>query len=504
MVSVMKFFPGVIFPLCLFAQNPQPGQPALPVYGGSGSPVGVSCSANSVVQYQGTVYTCSGGTYIATGGSATQPNSIILSANQTLTSSACGNNNIANNGSVTTITLATPIPTTTCTFKIINDQNVSMTVPTNGVTAYDYLYPLGSTTNRTIAAGSSLLVGTDGNGNYTLSYYDLQGPAGPSGPTGSQGPAGSGSTASINNAASTGTTINTLTKLTGAPSTAVIAATTDTGHVIGVTTSGAGTSGSATITLVGQTSCVFDGATTAGDYVQISASTAGNCHDVGSTYPTSGQIIGVVESTNASGGTYTLNLFPSEIQGSSGGGGTGALVQLGKVVVGGSSSGICSVSGGTLTCSSIPGTYTSLMITASGQVSDAAAVESIYIEFNSDTGTNYQREVLVGTGTAAVTSSATVASTPSSFAVIGFPGSSATSGYTGSGSLLIPGYAGTTFFKSVLMSNMYFTSSLVSSFNVFPGAVQWLSTSAVTNIKLIDGGGGNFANGSVFALYGVQ
>ena len=129
-------------------------------------------------------------------------------------------------------------------------------------------------------------------------------------------------TFTISNAASTGTTLNTLTKLTGAPSTAVISAITDTGGAVGITTAGAGTAGTATITTAGKISCVFDAATTAGDYVQISSTTAGNCHDTGAgTYPTSGQVLGRVLSTNGSGGTYTLDLFPSEIAASSGGGG---------------------------------------------------------------------------------------------------------------------------------------------------------------------------------------
>lgn len=126
----------------------------------------------------------------------------------------------------------------------------------------------------------------------------------------------------ISNATSTGTTVNTLTTLTGAPSTAVIVTAGATGGVVGITTAGAGTSGTATITTAGKIPCVFDGATTANDYVQISSGTNGDCHDTGAaTYPTSGQVLGRVLSTNGSGGTYTLDLFPSEIQTSSGGGG---------------------------------------------------------------------------------------------------------------------------------------------------------------------------------------
>jgi len=110
------------------------------------------------------------------------------------------------------------------------------------------------------------------------------------------------------NEAVTGTTVNKLAKLTGAPSTAIIAGTSDTDGVIGIVTGGAGTTGSATIARAGQASCVFDGATTAGDYAQISATTAGDCHDAGSTRPTSGQILGRVLSTNGAGGTYSMTV----------------------------------------------------------------------------------------------------------------------------------------------------------------------------------------------------
>lgn len=123
------------------------------------------------------------------------------------------------------------------------------------------------------------------------------------------------------NAASTGTTLNTLTKLTGAPSTVVITATTDTSGVVGVTVGNAGTSGVALVQTSGLVNLAFDGATTAGDYVQISTTTAGDGHDTGSaTCPTSGQVVGRVLSTNGSAGTYQINLGAN---GCGSGGGSG-------------------------------------------------------------------------------------------------------------------------------------------------------------------------------------
>jgi hypothetical protein len=112
------------------------------------------------------------------------------------------------------------------------------------------------------------------------------------------------------NAASTGTTINTIAKLTGT-GTAVIGATTDVANGIfglGIVVAGAGTTGNATIAEFGQASCVFDNATTANDYVTESTTTGGDCHDAGSTLP-AGQVVGAVLSTNGSAGTYPIYIF---------------------------------------------------------------------------------------------------------------------------------------------------------------------------------------------------
>ncbi|MDE2471634.1 MAG: hypothetical protein KGL35_23640, partial [Bradyrhizobium sp.] len=106
----------------------------------------------------------------------------------------------------------------------------------------------------------------------------------------------------IANAGTTGTTLDKLAKLTGAPATAVITAATDTSGAIGIVVGGAGTTGNALIVTQGQASCIFDGPTTAGDYVQISSTIGGDCHDIGTSYPSSGQAIGRVLSTNGGAG----------------------------------------------------------------------------------------------------------------------------------------------------------------------------------------------------------
>ena len=126
-------------------------------------------------------------------------------------------------------------------------------------------------------------------------------------------PAGTGTTMLVANETITGTTVNRLAKLTGAPSTAIITATSDTENAVGIVASGAGTTGNATITILGQASCEFDGATTAGDYFTISATTAGKCHDAGAAFPTSGATYGRVLSTNGAGGTFIVELMTPDI-----------------------------------------------------------------------------------------------------------------------------------------------------------------------------------------------
>jgi hypothetical protein len=123
-------------------------------------------------------------------------------------------------------------------------------------------------------------------------------------------PASATVTVSITNASSIGTNVGSLAKLTGAPSAAVITATTDTAGIIGIVVSGGGTSGNALIAVDGIASCTFDAAgVAAGHYVQNSAVTAGDCKDAGASYPSSGQVIGIAVQTVASGASNIV-VFP--------------------------------------------------------------------------------------------------------------------------------------------------------------------------------------------------
>ncbi len=107
---------------------------------------------------------------------------------------------------------------------------------------------------------------------------------------------------------STATVVNKLAKMFGA-NTVTIGTTGDTDGMLGIVVGNAGTSGNAQIAINGQVLCAFDSAPTGiGDFVTISSTTAGACHDSGTKVRSglTSQIIGQVVNTTASGGNYAV------------------------------------------------------------------------------------------------------------------------------------------------------------------------------------------------------
>jgi hypothetical protein len=102
--------------------------------------------------------------------------------------------------------------------------------------------------------------------------------------------------------------------LSGAPSATVLATTSDTDGVVGIVINSPASSGTSQVAVGGQASCVFDGATTAGHFVTISAITSGDCADAGASRPTGSQTIGRVLASGAAG-TYAVDMAMSGANG---------------------------------------------------------------------------------------------------------------------------------------------------------------------------------------------
>jgi hypothetical protein len=140
----------------------------------------------------------------------------------------------------------------------------------------------------------------------------------------------------------------------------------------------------------------------------------------------------------------------------------------------------------TTTFSSIPSTYTDLIMVAN---LSASSVTYSGIRFNGDTGSNYSLTDLYGTGSGVVSSRQ---------ANITGGGSGDTSG---TGTVLIyqiMNYSNTTTFQTVLSRNGS------SSTNVVLGATLWRNTAAINSVTIYTGSGNNWNTGSTFTLYGIK
>lgn len=140
----------------------------------------------------------------------------------------------------------------------------------------------------------------------------------------------------------------------------------------------------------------------------------------------------------------------------------------------------------TVTFSSIPQTYTDLVLVS--VVTQSADVSS-FLRFNSDTGTNYSRTRIVGTGT-----TATSAGSSNDTAVLFSFGT-----LTNLTNVItqINNYANTTTYKTAITRNNNTGDWLGAHVGL------WRSTSAITTVS-VTVASGYIVAGSTFTLYGIK
>jgi hypothetical protein len=150
-------------------------------------------------------------------------------------------------------------------------------------------------------------------------------------------------------------------------------------------------------------------------------------------------------------------------------------------------------SGSTLsvTLSSIPSTYTDLiLILQSGPGTNGY---SVYVQLNSDTGSNYSTTDLWGDGTSA-TSGRTTSAT---FIRILGRGVGAPTNLDNNSITSFMNYSNTTTFKTML------NRGNVPSTGTNATVGLWRNTSAISSLT-ITSESGNLQSGSTFALYGIK
>jgi hypothetical protein len=144
--------------------------------------------------------------------------------------------------------------------------------------------------------------------------------------------------------------------------------------------------------------------------------------------------------------------------------------------------------------SSIPATYTDLKLVLNPVVSAGASDYAIYLNYNSDTGTNYSTTKLTGNGNTAASSAQTSAN---QILIYG------TRGYTTTPSLYIVdtfSYAGSTL-KTCLISQ---SADYNGTGGVMAAVGLWRSTSAITSLELLNFGANLFGIGTIATLYGIK
>lgn len=143
-----------------------------------------------------------------------------------------------------------------------------------------------------------------------------------------------------------------------------------------------------------------------------------------------------------------------------------------------------------VTFSSIPQTYTDLVLIVN--FGKSTSNPSVYIQFNSDTATNYSLTTLQGTGTAAA--SARSSNDGGMYVNFRDPGTTVTSNVIGS----IMDYSNTTTYKTALFRFNESTTGTATTVGL------WRSTSAINTVKVAFDNAALYLSGSTFTLYGIK
>lgn len=141
----------------------------------------------------------------------------------------------------------------------------------------------------------------------------------------------------------------------------------------------------------------------------------------------------------------------------------------------------------------IAGTGKDLLILVSARGADAADIRGVRLQFNSDTGTNYNYLLLQGDGSSVSTSASGSFQIPVFF----MTAATATANTFANGSIYISNYASS---SAKNVSGDGVTENNTSTAYQQLSANNWTGTSAITSVKVYSSAG-NFAQHSTASLY---
>jgi hypothetical protein len=157
-------------------------------------------------------------------------------------------------------------------------------------------------------------------------------------------------------------------------------------------------------------------------------------------------------------------------------------------------------SDGTVTFSSIPGTYKHLILEVSGRGNRAAVEDPVYVRFNGDgTNGNYDWQEVRSSATT-VASSESIGTSIIQIGVV--PSATASSGPNGAITAQIHNYAATTFQKSIIATSGHKVGTSSGNVTTRQNAGFWRSTAAITSVT-VGCANASLLTGTIVSLYGV-
>jgi hypothetical protein len=161
-------------------------------------------------------------------------------------------------------------------------------------------------------------------------------------------------------------------------------------------------------------------------------------------------------------------------------------------------SNVLTTSAATVSFTSIPATYTDLVLRISNRSTASGTVLASALIFNSSSAANYSSTILEGNGTSGSSFRMTNDTQAYTYDI---NAADSTSNTFSSGEIYIPNYAGTV----AKPFGVFGTSENNDAFSrIRASANLWGLTNAITSITIQMYGGSNFASGSSFYLYGIS
>lgn len=148
---------------------------------------------------------------------------------------------------------------------------------------------------------------------------------------------------------------------------------------------------------------------------------------------------------------------------------------------------------------SLPTTYAALLIEFCLRGSTAATTVDLHLQFNGDTGANYDYTSAIVNGWTVSTAAANVAQTQA-LMTSAITGSTAPASVPGIGTIWIPNYGGTTFHKAGKMNGGLRRATAAGDVLESSCFFDWRSTAAITSV-LLKPVSGNFEIGSRMTAY---